>query len=331
MKDKIAEKVLELYDKGVKQNVIAQQLNLSTAKVWRIINKNTPKDKDHYTEEDYEVYEETVNGNAPDENPAEDSASENLEIPGNSSEEDLNVPNDNSADDFASENSEIPGNSSGENSAPDDLPEDSSEDGFPEQMRTIAEMTSAETARKITESYKEVMDLMGSVTREIMENSVSGMDKATRMLLTASERLNAISERQEKQLAACSQNGNRAELHPEESGKNTFLYLLPTLLLIFAVFSFGGICGMADLLYLAVGTCGVLLAAAMLLVFFYCRSGGKTSLMVSILALAAAVPALISGYFFFLIEKSVMHIWGYALAGVPVGVIIGHLCIMRKK
>ena len=43
MKDKLAEKVMELYGKGVKQNVIAETLNLSKDQVWRIIHKKEPK------------------------------------------------------------------------------------------------------------------------------------------------------------------------------------------------------------------------------------------------------------------------------------------------
>ena len=311
MKDKTAEKVMELYEKGVKQNVIAQQLNLSTAKVWRIINKNVPKEEDanQFTDEDYEAYDETVNGSAADDNSADDSASENSEIPSDSSEDDSAVSDDNSADNFTSENPEIPGNSS--------------EEDFPEQMRTIAELTSAETARKMTESYKEVMDLMGSVTREIMENSLAGMDKATRMLLTASERLNEISEKQEKQLAANSGDGGRTDLHTESG--NGLLYLVSALMLQFAVFSFGGICGMCDMLYVAIALCGVLIAVAVILCVFYSRPCSRKQLLAfSILAIVAGIPAMISGYFFFLIEKSVMHLWMYALAGVPAG---GLICL----
>ncbi len=307
MKDKIAEKVMELYGKGVKQNIIAQQLNLSTAKVWRIINKNAQKPEDEeFTDEDYETYAETVNGA---DDPADDSTSEKLEIPGNSSEDDSGAPDDDPADDSASEKPETPGQ-----------PTDSSE-----QMRTIAEMTSAETARKLTDSYKEIFDLLGSANREIMENSMSGLDKGMRMLLTASERLNAISEKQEKMLAACSGNENRSDLHPDESG-NHILYLILALLLNFAVFSFGGICGICDMIYVAVSLCGLLLAGAVLLLAFYPRSGkNKLFLSFSILGIAAAVPALISGYFFFLIDKSVLQIWLYALAGVPVG---GIICLL---
>ena len=317
MKDKIAEKVMELYEKGVKQNVIAQQLNLSTAKVWRIINKNTQKpEEENFTDEDYEAYEETVN-DAPDDDPASDSSPENPEIPGqpfednsdvtdddsedHSLEDNSDAPDDDPANEFTSENPEIPGNLS-----------DSSE-----QMRTIAELTSAETARKLTDSYKEIFDLLGAANREIMENSISGLDKGTRMLLAASERLNAISEKQEKMLASCS--GNPAGVHPEDSGSH-FLYLLLALLLIFATFCFGGICGICDMLYAAVALCGILTGAIVLLAAYYLRSESRKMFQAfSILGTAAAIPALISGYFFFLIEKSVMHIWLYALAGVPVG------------
>ena len=307
MRDKIADKVMELYGKGVKQNVIAQQLNLSTAKVWRIINKNAQKPEDEeFTDEDYETYAETVNGA---DDSADDSTSEKLEIPGNSSEDDSGAPDDDPADDSASEKPETPGQ-----------PTDSSE-----QMRTIAEMTSAETARKLTDSYKEILDLLGSVNREIMENSMSGLDKGTRMLLAASERLNAISERQEKMLAACSGNENRSDLHPDESG-NHILYLILALLLNFAVFSFGGICGTCDMLYVAVVLCGIILAATVMQLAFHPRSGKhKILLSFSILGSAAAITALLSGYFFFLIDKSILRIWLYALAGVPVG---GIICLL---
>ena len=192
-------------------------------------------------------------------------------------------------------------------------------------MRTIAEMTSAETARKLTDSYKEILDLLGSVNREIMENSMSGLDKGTRMLLAASERLNAISERQEKMLAACSGNENRSDLHPDESG-NHILYLILALLLNFAVFSFGGICGTCDMLYVAVVLCGIILAATVMQLAFHPRSGKhKILLSFSILGSAAAITALLSGYFFFLIDKSILRIWLYALAGVPVG---GIICLL---
>ena len=308
MKDKIAEKVMELYGKGVKQNIIAQTLNISPAKVCRIIGKNKADEND-FTDEDYEAYAETVKEDAPDENPADDSASENQETPGNSSEDDSDNPDDDPVDEFSPENPETPGNAS--------------EDDFPAQMKTIAEMTSVETARRITESYKEVLDLMGSVTREIMENSMSGMDKATRMLLTASERLNDISEKQEKMLASCEGAGINSEHQDSDS---SLLYMVMVLLVIFAVFSFGGVCGICDMLYPAVALCGILTAAAVVLLGFYPRSGSrKTFLAFSVIALAAAIPALIAGYFFFLIEKSVMNLWLYALAGVPVGGIISLL------
>lgn len=331
MKDKIAEKVMELYGKGVKQNVIAQQLNLSTAKVWRIINKNAPKPEDEeFTDEDYEAYEETVNGN-PDDDPASDSPSGNPEIPeqpfednsdvteddseDHSIEDNSDAPDDDPAADFPSENPETPGQ-----------PSDSSE-----QMKAIAEMTSAETARKLTDGYKEILDLLGSVNREIMENSMSGLDKGMRMLLAASERLNAISEKQEKMLFSCSGNGNRADLHPEESG-NHILYLVLVLLLIFTAFCFGGICGTCDMLYGAVILCGLLLAATVLQLAFYPRSGKHRILLsFSILGTAAAVTALISGYFFFLIDKRVLHIWLCALAGVPVGGIIYLLYFLVQR
>ena len=331
MKDKIAEKVMELYEKGVKQNVIAQQLNLSTAKVWRIINKNAPKPEDEeFTDEDYEAYEETVNG-APDNDSADESTSENPEIPGNSSEENSDAPDDDSAIDFIEENSSAPDDDPASDS-PSENPETPGQpfDGS-EQMKTIAELTSAATARKLTDSYKEIFDLLGSANREIMENSMSGLDKGMRMLLAASERLNAISEKQEKQLASCSGNGNRADLHPERAG-NYILYLVLALLHIFAAFCFGGICGICDMLYFAVALCGFQLAAIVMLLSFYLHSGGrKTALAFIILAVAAAIPALISGYFFFLVEKSIMRLWLYSLSGVLAGGLISLLYFLFHR
>lgn len=330
MKDKIAEKVMELYEKGVKQAVIAETLNIPKWKVSRIVNKKKSDSESEFTDEDYEAYEETVN-DTPYEDSADESASENPEIPGQPSEDDSENPNDDSVDEFTQDDSETL-NDDPANESASEKPEtpgilsDSSE-----QMRTIAEMTSAETARKITDSYKEILDLIGSVNREIMENSMSGLDKGTRMLLAASERLNAVSEKQEKMLASCSENGNRANLHPEESG-NYFLFLILALLLIFALFSFGGICGICDMLYVAVVLCGLMAAAAVILLAYYPRSGNnKMFLAFSILGTAAAVPALISGYFFFLVERSVMHIWLYALAGVPVGGIISILYFLVQS
>ena len=330
MKDKIAEKVMELFGKGVKQNVIAQQLNLSTAKVWRIINKNAPKPEDEeFTDEDYEAYEETVNG-APDDDPASDSPSENPEIPGQPFEDNSDVTDDDSEDHSIEDNSDSPDDDSSSDSPSENpeipgQPSDSSE-----QMKAIAEMTSSETARKMTDSYKEILDLLGSVNREIMENSMSGLDKGMRMLLAASERLNAISEKQEK-IASCSGNGNRTDLNPEESG-NHILYLVLALLLIFTAFCFGGICGTCDLLYLAVFQCGFLLAATVLQLAFYPRSGKhKMLLLFTILGTAAAVTALLAGYFFFQVDKSILHILLLALAGVPVGGIISLLYFLLKR
>ena len=306
MKDKIAEKVMELYGKGVKQNVIAQQLNLSTAKVWRIINKNATKPEDEdFTDEDFEVYEETVSDNAPDDDPAEESASENPEMPGNSSQDNLDAPNNNPAEESPSENPEIPGNSS----------------GFPEQMKTIAELTSAEMARKMTDSYKQMFDLVGSVNREILENSMSGMDKATRMLLTAAERLNTISEREEKLCVSCSEGGNEFNSGDVET---VFFGSLLNLLLNVCLFSFGGICGINGWLDLAVWMCGILFAAAAGLIFVICifQVLNRFRLVFSLLAVTAAIPSLFAGYFFFLIEKSIMCSWASALLGIPIGVII---------
>ena len=289
MRDQIEEKVIELYCQGTKQTVIAETLNLSKDQVYRIIKKST--------------------WNSENDNPADESASENPETPGNPSSDHSGAPNGDPASDSPPENPEIPGQ-----------PFEGSE-----QMKTIAELTSAETARKLTDSYKEIFDLLGAANREIMETSMSGMDKGMRMLLTASERLNALSDQQEKMLASCSGNGNSAELHPEESG-NHILYLVLALLLNFTAFCFGGICGTCDLLYVAVVLCGILLAGAVLLLAFYPRSGKhKIPLSFSILGTAAAVPALLSGYFFFLIDRSVLHIWLYALAGVPVG---GIICLL---
>ena len=324
MKDKIAEKVMELYGKGVKQAVISETLNIPKWKVSRIVNKNPPKSEDkEFTDEDYETYAETINGDPDD--PASDSPSENPETPGQTFEDNSDVPKDDSEGHSIEDISDTPD----DDPASDSPPENPEIPGQPfdgsEQMKTIAELTSAETARKLTDSYKEIFDLLGAANREIMETSMSGMDKGMRMLLTASERLNALSEKQEKMLASCSGNGNSAELHPEESG-HLILYLILALLLNFAVFSFGGICGMCDMLYVAVVLCGILLTATVVQLFFYPRSAKhKMPLSFSILGTAAAVTALLSGYFFFLIDKSVLHIWLCAFAGVPVG---GIICLL---
>ena len=312
MKDKITEKVLELYENGVKQAVIAETLNIPKWKVSRIVNKKTAPDSEienDYTDEDYEVYEETLNRSDANDIPPNDLTEGNPDTPGKATE-------------VVSARDETPDNSSEED--PPAIPDNSSEEVLPDQMRAIAEMTSAETARKMTESYKEITDLMGSVTREIMENSMSGMDKATRMLLTASDRLNATSEKQEKMLASYSGSV------PEGSGNN-ILFLPAALLLLFAAFSFGGICGICDMLYVAVFLCGVLISATVVLTVFYlCPSGRKMSIAFSTLSVAAAIPALVSGYFFFLIEKNVMSIWLYALTGLPVGCIGCLLYFVRK-
>ena len=327
MRDRIAEKVMELYEKGVKQAVIAETLNIPKWKVSRIVNKkSSPASESEFTNEDYEAYEETLNG-APDDDPAVESASENPETPGISSEENSNAPDDDPAVDFSEDKSETPDDDPAiefpsENPEIPGQPFDGSE-----QMKTIAEMTSAETARKLTDSYKEIFDLLGSANREIMENSMSGLDKGMRMLLDASERLNAISEKQEKQLAS----GSRADLHPERAG-NYILYLVLALLHIFAAFCFGGICGICDMLYFAVALCGFQLAAIVMLLSFYLHSGGrKTALAFIILAVAAAIPALISGYFFFLVEKSIMRLWLYSLSGVLAGGLISLLYFLFHR
>ena len=345
MKDKLAEKVMELYGKGVKQVVIAETLNIPKWDVSRIVKKNTTPSESELTNK------ETLNG-ASNDNSMDESASGNPEIPGNSSEEKSDDPDNDPANEFTSKNLETPGQPFEDNSdvpednskghsiedisdTPDDDPASDSPSENPEipgqpfdgseQMKTIAELTSAETARKLTDSYKEIFDLLGAANREIMETSMSGMDKGMRMLLTASERLNALSEKQEKTLASCTGNGNRADLQ-EESG-NHILYLILALLLNFTAFCFGGICGTCDMLYGAVILCGLFLTATVLQLAFYPRSGKhKMLLSFSILGTAAAVTALLSGYFFFLIDKSILHIWLFALAGVPVG---GIICLLH--
>ena len=301
MKDQIAEKVMELYDQGTKQTVIAETLNLSKDQVHRIIKK-------------YSCKEEPDN---PDDVPPDDFTPENPETPGNSSEGVLSDnPDDVLQDDFTPENPETPGNTS--------------EADTLEKMQTVAEMTSAQTAKKLTEGYKEVLDMMGSVTREIMENSVSGMDKATRMLLTATERMTVLSDRQDKQLADCEK--RKVYAAPNIGTGTCFVFLVMALMLICCCFTFGGICGISGQLYLATGICGLLFASAVVLLFLIGQSPQKLLLTLSAFAVAAAVPALISGYFFFLIDEEVLQIWLISLAGVPVGgIIIIFYLIMQKR